>query len=133
MAGKHKHHDPIPVLEWISAGAGLLIAVALFAIIGSAALTGSEDVVPHLSAQVDGVVRAGNGHVVQVTIQNRSSRTAASVQIEGALKQGSASVETSSASIDYVPGHSQATGGLHFTRDPRAYQLELRVIGHELP
>ncbi len=125
MTGKR---DPVPALEWGAAGFGLLLLLALLAIIGRGALAGGQDNVPLLVATVERVVATPAGHVVEIEVANRSSVTAASVQVEGI-----AGGETSTATIDYVPARSSASGGLLFTRDPTAGGMRLRVTGYELP
>lgn len=129
---KPSRRDPIPALEWAAATFGLLIVIALLAIIGRAALERSGDEVPVLVAGVERIVATPAGHVVELVVANRSAVTAASVQVEGGVGQGTGA-ETSTVTIDYVPGNSQATGGLMFTRDPRADGLRLRVTGYEVP
>ena len=46
---------------------------------------------------------------------------------------GTAIVETSSATIDYVPGHGAAEGGVFFSRDPRRMTLKIRPLGFQTP
>lgn len=126
---KAKSQDPIPLLEWLSAGIGLLIAVALLAIIGREALMdGGESELPVLYVHVAGIEAAAGGHVVKIVVRNDSGQTAARVDVEG--KSGS---EVSRASLDYVPGRSQAKGGLLFRGDPRRDGLTVRVTGYQLP
>ncbi len=127
-----KGRDPIPALEWAAAGLGLLVAVALLAIIGREALTGSERPLPVLRPEIGRVASTPAGHVVEFRVRNLSEQTAAAVQIEGKLT-GGAEDETSIATVDYVPGRSEAAGGLIFAGDPRGGKLELRVTGYEIP
>ncbi len=124
--------DPIPPLEWAAAAFGLLVALAVLAIVGRGALAGNGDEVPLLVAKVERVFATPAGHVAEIVVVNRSSVTAASVQVEGVIGVGDAA-ETSVGSIDYVPGDSRATGGLMFMRDPRAEGMALRVTGYEIP
>lgn len=123
---KPGHHDPIPPLEWAAAAAGALIALALLFAIGREALFGNADTVPLLSAAVVGVHATPHGHVVEVRVSNASSRTAAAVKVEG--KAGS---ETREATIDYVPGRSQAEAGLIFRQRPQG--LKVQVLSYEVP
>ena len=127
MARPSSRHDPIPALEWISAALGLLVFVALLAVLGLEALLRGGDDVPRLSARVEAVTSVPGGHVVQFTVSNGSGQTAAAVQVEGKLGE-----ETASATLDYVPGRSEAKGGLMFRADP-APGVELAVLGYELP
>lgn len=127
-----KTHDPVPPLEWAAAALGLLAALALLAIIGREAIAGNERPVPVLVAHVERVAATRAGHVVEFKVRNLSEQTAAAVQVEGRIKSGGEE-ETSSASVDYVPGRSEAAGGLVFAGDPRGGKLELRVTGYEVP
>lgn len=127
MAKGSSRKDPIPALEWIAAALGLLVFLALLIVLVREALTGGDDDVPRLSVRIEAVARMPGGHVVQFIVANAAGQTAAAVQIEGKLGD-----ETASATIDYVPGHSEAKGGLMFKADPTA-RAELAVIGYQLP
>ena len=129
MARKGK--DPVPPLEWAAAALGLLAALVMLAIIGREAIAGNERPVPVLVVKVERVAATKAGHVVEFRVRNLSEQTAAAVQVEGKIKGGAEDV-TSSAAIDYVPGRSEAKGGLIFADDPRG-KLELRVTGYEVP
>ena len=133
MAAKSRDTAPIPALEWIAAGLGLLVALFIVGTIGWQAVVGQDDPVPLLTARVMTVTPAVQSHVVTLKVTNASGRTAATVQIEGVLDKGSPAEETSSATIDYVPGHSEAEGALVFSADPRGRPLDLRITGYEHP
>lgn len=128
MARGGKTVDKTPALEWIAAGLGALVALVILGTIGWQALTTRNDPVPLLSASIEAITPAGDGHVVTVQVTNASSRTAASVHIEGEIDG-----EVSNATIDYVPGHGQASAGLLVAADPRTLPLKLRVTGYEHP
>ena len=123
---KATRRDPIPPLEWAAAAAGALIALALLLAIGREAVLGKGDAVPMLSAEVIGVHATPHGHVVEVRVSNASSRTGAAVTIEGR-----AGGETRQATIDYVPGRSQAEAGLIFSERPHG--LKVGVVSYEVP
>lgn len=125
--------DAVPLLEWLAAATGLLIAVGLVAIIAREGLNAAGDPVPQLTVNAGPPIASPNGHVVEVRVRNLSSRTAAAVQVEGELSGGAGEAETSSATIDYVPGHSEASGGLVFTGAPAGRRLDLRIVGYENP
>ena len=135
MAKQPQTHrrQPVPPLEWASAAVGLLIAVALIGTILWHALANRSDAVPILDVEAGRLVPTPHGNVLEFTIANHSPTTAASVQVEGALMRGALEAETSSATVDYVPGRSTAKGGLVFRADPRRHSLQLRVQGYELP
>ena len=111
MVDKKAKRDGIPALEWIAAAVGLIIAVAMIGAIVAEGISATDDPVPLLSVTAEAVTPAAQNHVVTVRLTNHSGRTAASVQVEGVLKRGADEVETSSATIDYVPGHSEAMAG----------------------
>ena len=134
IAARKKPRDGIPPLEWAAAALGLLIAAGDDRRRScSRACAATDDPVPLLAVTAETVTPAAQNYVVTVRLTNDSGRTAAAVQVEGVLKRGEEEVETSIATVDYVPGHSEAKGGLVFTEDPRAHQLELRVTGYEHP
>ena len=116
------------ILEWIAAGIGLLCALALLGIIANDAYSGHDDPVPVLSAEPQRLIPSPAGYVLEFRVRNASDQTAAAVQVEGRL-EGAGEEVVSTATLDYVPGQSQATGGLIFPADPRARALTLRVTG----
>lgn len=120
--------DRTPLLEWIAAAVGALAALVILGTIGWQALTASDDPVPLLSASVESITPGAGGHVVTIRVANASSRTAASVEVEGEIDG-----ETSSVTVDYVPGHGEASAGLIVAADPRRQPLALRVTGYEHP
>ena len=122
-----------PVLEWVSAIVGGLIALALIAIIGREAVTGANHGPAELVVVEQRVVPSNRGFVVEVGVRNDGDSAAAAVQIEGALRQGQSAVETSRATLDYVPGNSSRKAGLIFSRDPAGYRLDLRAGGYAEP
>jgi uncharacterized protein (TIGR02588 family) len=128
MARRRTTAGKTPALEWIAAGFGALVALIVIGTIGWQAVTARHDPVPLLSAGVETVTAAGSGYVVTVRVTNASSRTAASVHVEGEIAG-----EVSTATVDYVPGHGEASAGLLVAADPRTSPLALRVTGYEHP
>ncbi len=123
-----------PLLEWIASGLGAVLLLILVGVIGREALTGETDALPAIEIRAMSVARAGSGYVVGIEAVNLSGGTAAAVEIEGVLSDGSgAAIETSSATLDYVPGRSVRSGGLFFREDPRRHRLELRALGFQTP
>jgi uncharacterized protein (TIGR02588 family) len=121
-----------PLVEWVSAGLGLAITGVMFGFLALEAAQ-QDGVPPLLNVVPVSLVQAPGQYVVEFEVRNDSATTGAAVQVEGTLKQGGSDVETSTASLSYVPGESSQRGGLVFTRDPRDYRLELRVTGYERP
>ncbi|MFA6113092.1 MAG: hypothetical protein WC729_03850 [Sphingomonas sp.] len=122
-----------PPLEWIAAGVGAVLLLFLFVVIGREAINGEAAQLPQIDVAVTGVSPAASGFIVAFEARNRTDGTAAAVEIEGVLKAGGAEIETSSATIDYVPGKGKAAGGLFFHEDPRKAALEVRALGFQTP
>lgn len=120
--------DAAPALEWAAAAAGLLILLGLSFILIREASDGNDRVVPILEANIEQITPTPAGFVADVVVYNRSRQTAAAVQVEGKLGD-----EQASATLDYVPGRSEARGGLIFRSDPRSGGVELSIVGFELP
>lgn len=122
-----------PALEWIASGIGLVLTLGILGSIGWEAVQGGGNEPPAMDVAVERIVPTGTGYVVEVRARNRSSATAAAVEVEGALSQGGREVATSRAIIDYVPGESDRRAGLFFTEDPRTHQIEVRALGYSEP
>ena len=122
-----------PLVEWLSAAIGLVIVGTMFGFLAVEAVRQRDGIPPLMEPAVVGLVLANGHYVVEVEVKNVSRKTGAGVQIEGVLRRGGSDVETSTATIAYVPGESQRRAGLVFTRDPREYRLQLRVTGYERP
>ena len=123
--------QPIPALEWAVAALGLLLVLGTVAFLAMDAARG-HDQPPDLVVRADTVMALGGGWLVRFTAENRGRETAAAVGVVGELRDG-AGVESSRATLDYVPGRSTREGGLVFRRDPRRGGLELRVEGWRAP
>lgn len=133
MVAKKTSHDDVPLLEWIAAAFGALIAAVLIALIGWNAALSDRQAVPQIRPEVIRIVPADGGHLLDIRLTNMSSQSAASVQVELDLKKDGKVVESSSATIDYVPARSKAFGGLMVRADPRTHEVDLRVTGFEIP
>jgi uncharacterized protein (TIGR02588 family) len=120
-------------LEWAMAALGALIALALLGFIGWEALSGVNQGPAILAVRAERILPSPDGFVAELEVRNLSDSTAAAVEIEGVLRQGDAAVETSRATIDYVPGRGRQRAGLMFTRDPAAFRLEVRATGYQEP
>ncbi|MDF7773949.1 hypothetical protein P1X14_01715 [Sphingomonas sp. AOB5] len=120
---------PAPLLEWIAAGIGLILLMIVLGAIGREAITGAADEPPAITVTAGQVTQVSSGFVVAFEASNASRGTAAAVEIEGKLASG----ETSSATLDYVPGRGTTSGGLFFKADPRGQQVELRALGYQTP
>lgn len=133
MAATKQRPANTPPLEWISAAIGLILLAALLAIIGREALANELEALPAIEVRAARIAPSGTGFVVQFEAANRSSGTGAAVTIEGKLSGAGGEEETSTATLDYVPGESKVTGGLFFRQDPRRGTLDLRATGFQTP
>jgi uncharacterized protein (TIGR02588 family) len=133
MADKQDKAPREPLLEWIAAGLGLALTLGLIGVIGREAVTGDGKEPPAIEVQALSTRQLPSGFLVELVATNRSGGTGAAVTVEGELKSGEISVETSSLVLDYVPGHAERRGGLFFKEDPRKHQLELRALGYQEP
>jgi len=116
-----------PLLEWIASAVGLLLTLGVVVMIARDAFNGSGEMAPDIEVVVRDQQQSGNRWLVRFDAHNRSPVTAAQVTIEGALPGG----ETSTATIDYIPGRSTRGGGLIFSSEPRGVQL--RPLGFQDP
>lgn len=129
---KEKKRKGPSLLEWISAAIGAAITLAMIGLIVMKAL-GPAAPAPLISIKPVSVVHERAGYVVKVEVTNRSGVTAAALNLQGELMRGGEAVETSNATLSYLPGESTRRAGLIFARDPRRFELELRATGYEVP
>ena len=122
-----KAKEKPPLLEWIASAIGLVLMLGVTAVIARDAFNGSADLPPDIDVVALRAQPTSGGFLLEFEARNASPTTAAQVQIEGSLPDG----ETSSATIDYVPGRSMRRGGLYFAAEPRG--VRLRVIGYQDP
>ena len=116
-----------PLLEWIASAVGLVLTLGVMTIIARDAFNNSADMPPDIEVTVREQQQLGGRWLVRFDAHNRSPVTAAQVTIEGVLPGG----ETSTATIDYIPGRSTRGGGLVFTTEPR--DVRLRPLGFQDP
>lgn len=123
----------IPLVQWAAAGFGMLVFAAMLALLAAEEFRSAPTVPPMMKVDPVRLIAGDGEYVLEVIVRNRSRKTGANVQIEGDLSDGSVNVETSNATLDYVPGESHRPAGLVFKRDPRRFHVDLRVTGYERP
>ena len=129
---KLRNASEAPLAEWIVGGIGLLLTGAAIAVLATEALR-RDNTPPAVSVSVLEVTPQPEDWLVEVLVSNDGEETAAALGIEGRLADGNGTVETSEATIDYLPPHSRRRAGLFFTRDPAGLTLEVRAVGYEEP
>ena len=122
-----------PLLEWIAAGVGLLLTLAMLAVIGREAWMNGSDQAPSISVAVTGITATSTNYVVAFEARNMTGGPAAAVEIEAVIMDRDIIVETSKATLDYVAGYGKAQGGVVFTKDPRQHALIIRARGFQTP
>lgn len=126
-ARDRSHPSRTPLAEWIVGGLGLLGVVAMLAVLLLEIAVG-ERAPPALSISTGQATPSPTGWVLPVTVRNTGDRTAAGVEVEGALGE-----QTATATLDYVPAQGSAEAGLIFAADPRGQAVRLRVSGYAEP
>lgn len=121
-----------PMLEWVAAGIGLLLAVSALYFVGREALAG-DPAPPEVVLRALDIKALPSGHLVTVSIRNLGDRPAAQVLVEGQLTLPGGTTEIVETTFDYVPGHSARRGGLFFQDDPRQGSLRLVAKGFVEP
>lgn len=121
-----------PLWMWGIALVGLALVLGSIAFMLYEAAAGDASP-PDVTLHVQSIVPTRNGYLVEFRAVNEGGSTAEGLTIEGELRAGTESVETSNTTIEYVPSHSVRQGGLFFTTDPRQYELRLRAKGYEKP
>lgn len=126
-----RHIEP-PVWEWIIAGFGLILVVAALSTILYRAIT-EETKPPILEISFEAPQPVANGYLVKFRVKNTGNQTANDLTIEGLLKRGEESVETSTTRLNYAPANSEREGGLFFTKNPNDFEFRIRALGYEKP
>ena len=127
-----RQEERTPLLEWLAAGLGLVLALGVLGFIGYHAIWGAESP-PQVIVEARRVRPFEGGYLVEIRAVNRGGSTAAQVRVEGELRDAGKTVETSGATFSFVPPESERRGGLFFKRDPREFELEVRPAGYTRP
>jgi uncharacterized protein (TIGR02588 family) len=123
---------PVPVGEWIVAGLGAVLVAGTLGYLVTLALT-RDDAPPDVRVVEQAVRALPGGWLVQFRAINAGSQAAAELLIEGELRGPGGALETSEATIDYLPARSARDGGLIFSHDPRTHDLRLRAKSYVQP
>jgi uncharacterized protein (TIGR02588 family) len=130
--GEDEKLKDAPLWMWGIAFAGLAMVVGSIGFMLYEAVAGDLSP-PDAMVRVELILPTRSGHLVKFRVVNEGGSTAEGVTVEGELRNGIESVETSNTIIEYVPSHSEREGGLYFTLDPKQYELRLRAKGYEKP
>ncbi|MGI8639738.1 MAG: hypothetical protein ACR2MG_07265 [Pyrinomonadaceae bacterium] len=127
-----KQTEKPSIWEWIIAAVGLILVVGSIGLTAYRATT-EETTPPILEITFEPSVPTANGYLVKFQVKNTGNQTAAALTIEGELKNGADSAETSTATLAYAPANSVRQGGLFFTKNPQNFDLQIRATGYEEP
>lgn len=119
------------VWEWIVAALGALLVVGTLAFLLYDSVIGTSP--PNITVQVTGVQSSGDRYLVQFEAINFGGEGASNVTIQGTLRGAEEQPETANTTISYIAAGSKRAGGLYFSRDPNAFDLELVASGYEKP
>jgi uncharacterized protein (TIGR02588 family) len=117
----------ISPLEWASAAVGLALVVAVLGLTAWDAAFGVASP-PSIEVRLVEVQPGPYGFLARIEAVNHGGEPVAQVEVEGVLGDD-AQAQTATATFDYIPEGSSATGGLIFEDDPRARPLKLRATG----
>src|SRR5688572_8871676 len=97
--------DETPPLEWAVAALGVVIVATALAFLIYEGVAGDRSA-PDIRIEIKETAPIRNGYRVRFEATNEGGEAAANVVIEGELVEGEKSLETSEASIGYLPAHS---------------------------
>ena len=129
---KAEERQARPWLEWVASGTGFVLAAGAMGYLLWNGIT-DTDQPPAVQIRAERIVEQTPGYTVEIRAVNTTRSPASTVVIEGELIQDGQTIETSETIFNFVPGRSEAHGGLYFTHDPRALHLELRPKGYTRP
>lgn len=96
-----------PVLQWITAGLGLVITLTAGAVILCEALQPARPVA--LSIRIEDERLTSTSRILDIVVTNAGSETAAAVDVSGKIGD-----DTASVTLDYVPGDGETVASLAF-------------------
>jgi uncharacterized protein (TIGR02588 family) len=123
---------PIPVTEWIVAAIGAMLVAGTIGWLVWLATT-RDETPPDVRVVADGVIALQGGWLVKFRAANAGAQAAAELLVEGELVGPDGAIETSEATVDYLPPRSEREGGLIFSHDPRQHEVRLRAKGYVHP
>jgi len=116
-----------PLLEWIMAGLGLALVLAVLGVLGRAMMDGRDEV--DVTLRVTETRLVGGRWTAVVEARNTGGAAAARLEIEGRVGE-----ETAAFTLDYLPPRGRDTGVLVFSRPPGGgTALTVRPIGWTEP
>ena len=115
-------------IEWIAGSVSALVVLGMIGFFVYEAISGADGL-PRLEVTVDPVDQIAGGTHLRYLIRNEGGRAASAVTLSVTLPDGG----RRSVIVDYVPAHSQVSGGLNVPESARPGDLELTVDGYVDP
>lgn len=132
QGGGGKGRQKPSAVEWILGGVSAVLVVAMIGFVLYRAVSATM-AKPDLEVLVGQIEAVDGGYRVEFRAINRSDATAAGVKVEGQLRSGDRTIETSEVTLDYVPARSEKKGGLLFNHEPGQLQLQIEAKGYTNP
>jgi uncharacterized protein (TIGR02588 family) len=126
------HRRPIPATEWVVAAIGALLVAGTIGYLAWLAIS-RDEALPDVRVVAGRVHALDHGWLVEFRAINSGGTAAAQLLVEGELEGPQGVLETSEATVDYVPPRSEREGGLIFSRDPQGLELRLSAKGYVDP
>ncbi|WP_038162108.1 hypothetical protein [Verrucomicrobium sp. BvORR106] len=127
-----KASPPIPPAEWIVAGIGLVVFASVLGLMVWDAVAGDQSP-PRITVQVDSIAPSGDGFLLKFLARNDGGETAAEVVVDGESPTPGGQTETASATLDFLPAHSERRGGFFFKTKPDQNTVRLRASSFREP
>lgn len=119
-------------IEWVTGALSAAVVLIVIIWIAKDAIT-DRDMSPDLHGAVLRIDARSEGFQVLFEIRNSSSQTASQVTVRAELSNSSKPVEVAETIVDYVPGHSRATGGIIFQNNPYGKDIAIRATSFNKP
>src|SRR5688500_8284731 len=110
----------------------MLFVLGSFTMLLRESVTGGRPLAD-VSIRVDEILPSAQGYLVSLKIENSGNATAAALNVEGVLRRGGTTVETSLVTVDYVAAGSERDAALLCSNDPRQGELTVRAKGYIEP
>ncbi len=131
-AGKNVETEKPHWIEWVAGAVSVLLVLVVIGWIGKDALA-DRDTAPDLVGRVLRVEQKSQGFQVDFEIRNNASFTASQVKVRGEISGMATPTASAETILDYVPGQSNARGGLIFASDPAGRKITIRATAFNEP
>jgi uncharacterized protein (TIGR02588 family) len=130
---KRRSRDPeaFPVSEYIIAGIGFILIVAVLVFLGWEAITGTGSP-PRIVTSLEKMTVLSPGYIAHVSVRNMGEQTASHLRLRAQLTTGD-TAEDHELLVDYLPPNSIRMIGVYFKNEPTAANLEIVPLSYQEP